>query len=152
MTRSTIAVLASVGFLAGFGVDGASADAFNFRIASGHAPGVVYVDLMRGFFQAELAKRVEERTDHTITFTEGYSGSIVKTNETLEGVRDGNQLCVRVRTHRLCVNLADAAGAKQAKANSHGAFPLERTSWNFRTNDALSRASTASKLAPGAFE
>jgi TRAP-type C4-dicarboxylate transport system substrate-binding protein len=89
MTRSTIAALASVGLLAGFGVDGASADAFNFRIASGHAPGVVYVDLIRGYFQAELTKRVEERTDHTITFTEGYSGSIVKTNETLEGVRDG---------------------------------------------------------------
>ena len=59
------------------------------RIASGHPPGVVYAGLMQNYFQPELKKRVEERTDHTINFVEGYSGSIVKVTEVLEGVQDG---------------------------------------------------------------
>jgi len=59
------------------------------RIGSGHPPGVVYAGLMLNYFQPELKRRVEERTDHTINFVEGYSGSIVKVTEVLEGVQDG---------------------------------------------------------------
>ncbi len=68
---------------------GAMADEINLRIGSGHPPGVVYAGLMINYFQPELKKRVEERTDHTINFVEGYSGSIVKVTEVLEGVQDG---------------------------------------------------------------
>lgn len=68
---------------------GAIADEINLRIGSGHPPGVVYAGLMIDYFQPELKKRVEERTDHTINFVEGYSGSIVKVTEVLEGVQDG---------------------------------------------------------------
>ncbi|MCG6903666.1 MAG: C4-dicarboxylate TRAP transporter substrate-binding protein [Rhodobacter sp.] len=67
----------------------AVADDITLRIGSGHPPGVVYAGLMINYFQAELKKRVEERTDHTINFVEGYSGSIVKVTEVLEGVQDG---------------------------------------------------------------
>lgn len=67
----------------------ASADEITLRIGSGHPPGVVYAGLMIDYFQVELKKRVEERTDHTITFVEGYSGSIVTVTEVLEGVEDG---------------------------------------------------------------
>ena len=67
----------------------AQAESITIRIASGHPPTVVYAGLMKNYFQTELAKRVEERTDHTINFVEGYSGSIVKVAETFEGVRDG---------------------------------------------------------------
>lgn len=67
----------------------AHADEITLRIGSGHPPGVVYAGLMIDFFQAELKKRVEERTEHTINFVEGYSGSIVKVTEVLEGVQDG---------------------------------------------------------------
>jgi TRAP-type C4-dicarboxylate transport system substrate-binding protein len=67
----------------------ANADDITLRIGSGHPPGVVYAGLMQSYFQAELKKRVEERTDHTINFVEGYSGSIVKVTEVLEGVQDG---------------------------------------------------------------
>ena len=67
----------------------AQAEDITLRIASGHPPAVVYAGLMQNFFQPELKKRVEERTDHTINFVEGYSGSIVKVTETLEGVQDG---------------------------------------------------------------
>jgi TRAP-type C4-dicarboxylate transport system substrate-binding protein len=83
-TAATGLLVASLG-----GAGGASADDFTFRIASGHAPTVVYVDLMKNYFEPELKKRVEERTKHTVNFVEGYSGSIVKVNETLEGVQDG---------------------------------------------------------------
>lgn len=67
----------------------AAADDITLRIGSGHPPGVVYAGLMQSYFQTELKKRVEERTDHTINFVEGYSGSIVKVTEVLEGVQDG---------------------------------------------------------------
>lgn len=67
----------------------ALADDINLRIGSGHPPGVVYAGLMQSYFQPELKKRVEERTDHTVNFFEGYSGSIVKVTEVLEGVQDG---------------------------------------------------------------
>ena len=59
------------------------------RIGSGHPPGVVYAGLMQSYFQAEVEKRVAERTEHTVNFVEGYSGSIVKVTEVLEGVQDG---------------------------------------------------------------
>ena len=67
----------------------ATAEDITLRIGSGHPPGVVYAGLMIDYFQPELKKRVEERTDHTINFVEGYSGSIVKVTEVLEGVQDG---------------------------------------------------------------
>ena len=75
--------------IAGAGLTSAAAEDITLRIATGHPPGVVYAGLMQSYFQPELKSRVEERTDHTINFVEGYSGSIVKTSETLEGVRDG---------------------------------------------------------------
>jgi TRAP-type C4-dicarboxylate transport system substrate-binding protein len=68
---------------------GALAEDITLRIGSGHPPTVVYAGLIQSYFQTELKKRVEERTDHTINFVEGYSGSIVKVTEVLEGVQDG---------------------------------------------------------------
>jgi TRAP-type C4-dicarboxylate transport system substrate-binding protein len=67
----------------------AQADTITLRIASGHPPAVVYAGLMQSYFQPELKKRVEERTDHTVNWVEGYSGTIVKVAETLEGVQNG---------------------------------------------------------------
>ena len=65
------------------------ADEITLRIGSGHPPGVVYAGLMIDYFQKELKERVEARTDHTLNIVEGYSGSIVKVTEVLEGVQDG---------------------------------------------------------------
>lgn len=67
----------------------AEGETITLTIASGHPPGVVYAGLMKNFFQPELQKRVAERTNHTIEFVEGYSGSIVKVNETMQGVENG---------------------------------------------------------------
>ena len=59
------------------------------RIASGHPPTVVYAGLMKNFFQPELKKAIESKTDHKVNFIEGYSGSIVKVFDTFEGVQNG---------------------------------------------------------------
>ncbi len=59
------------------------------RIATGHPPGVVYAGLMKDYFQTEFSKRVEAKTKHKVQWVEGYSGSIVKVTETLEGVQNG---------------------------------------------------------------
>ena len=88
----TAAASAAIGLLAGalMGAAGtARADTITLRIASGHPPGVVYAGLMKNYFQPELEKRVAARTDHTIKFVEGYSGSIVKVTEVFEGVQNG---------------------------------------------------------------
>ena len=87
MTKTLFAGLLASAF--GLGIGAAQADTINLRIGSGHPPGVVYAGLMQSYFQNELKKRVEERTDHTINFVEGYSGTIVKVTEVLEGVQDG---------------------------------------------------------------
>jgi TRAP-type C4-dicarboxylate transport system substrate-binding protein len=67
----------------------AKAQTITLRIASGHAPAVVYAGQMRDYFQPELKKRVESKTKYRINWVEGYGGSIVKVAETLGGVRDG---------------------------------------------------------------
>lgn len=83
--------IAAVSLIAGASMmaSTAVADTITLRIGSGHPPGVVYAGLMINYFQPEFKKRVEERTDHTINYVEGYSGSIVKVTEVLEGVQDG---------------------------------------------------------------
>ena len=67
----------------------AGADTINIRIASGHPPTVVYAGLMKNFFQPELKKAIESKTKYKVNFIEGYSGSIVKVFDTLEGVQNG---------------------------------------------------------------
>jgi TRAP-type C4-dicarboxylate transport system substrate-binding protein len=67
----------------------AAAKEIVIRIGSGHPPTVVYAGLMKNFFQPELKKAIESKTDHTVKFIEGYSGSIVKVFDTFEGVQNG---------------------------------------------------------------
>jgi TRAP-type C4-dicarboxylate transport system substrate-binding protein len=83
-----IGATAAVSLVAGLATH-ASAETITLRIASGHAPAVVYAGLMRDYFQPELKRRVEERTDYNINWVEGYGGAIVRVAETLTGVRDG---------------------------------------------------------------
>ncbi|MDE0303975.1 MAG: hypothetical protein OXI87_03680 [Albidovulum sp.] len=45
---------------------------------------------MISYFQTELKERVEARTDHTLNFVEGYSSSVVKVTDVLEGTQNGN--------------------------------------------------------------
>ena len=67
----------------------ASAKEIVIRIGSGHPPTVVYAGLMKNFFQTELQKAIESKTEHKVKFIEGYSGSIVKVFDTFEGVQNG---------------------------------------------------------------
>jgi len=67
----------------------ASSEDFKLRIASGHPAANTYVNLMQTFFVPEVTKRVAERTKHKVEFIEGYGGSMVKVNDTLEGVQTG---------------------------------------------------------------
>jgi len=89
MLKKILSTTASLGVAGCLFASSAQAEDFTLRIGSGHPPGVVYVGLMQSYFQTEVEKRVAERTDHTVSFVEGYSGSIVKVTEVLEGVQDG---------------------------------------------------------------
>lgn len=67
----------------------AAAENFNISLASGHPPGFHYVKFFKEYFAPELKRRVEARTEHTMSITELYSASAVKVTETLEGVEKG---------------------------------------------------------------
>ena len=84
-------VLLLIAIVAGCGDGGSTNDSKTIvlRIGAGHSPSVAYAAVMKNYFQPELQRRVAEQTDFEIKFIEGYSGSIVKVNETLEGVQAG---------------------------------------------------------------
>ncbi len=45
---------------------------------------------MQNFFVPEVTRRVAARTKYRVEFIEGYGGTMVKTADTLEGVKAGN--------------------------------------------------------------
>ena len=84
--KRILLTLSACALVLGFGVSAPlRAETIKLRIASGHPPGVVYAGLMKDFFEPEFKKAVESRTKHKVEFVEGYSGSIVKVTEVLEG-------------------------------------------------------------------
>ena len=86
--RSAAATALAAATLTGLAAS-AHADDIKLRIASGHPTANTYVSLMQSFFVPEVTKRVAERTKHKLEFIEGYGGSMVKVNDTLEGVQTG---------------------------------------------------------------
>jgi C4-dicarboxylate-binding protein DctP len=114
----------------------AHAETFNLRIGSGHpsAP-TVYVNELEKFFVPEVVKRVKERTQHTVQFTEAYGGSIAKVNETVTAVQSGlldlGAMCFCFETSRLFVHNfpywvpfgpASAVPAAKAARKTYDAF------------------------------
>ncbi|MGE0253936.1 MAG: C4-dicarboxylate TRAP transporter substrate-binding protein [Alphaproteobacteria bacterium] len=89
MTARTVA--ASFGIAVGLALAGASpasADTINLKIASGHPPGVHYVDMLHEWFIPELKSRAKAK-GHDVSVNELFAGSVVKLSETLEGVQQG---------------------------------------------------------------
>jgi C4-dicarboxylate-binding protein DctP len=83
-TSATMAIVLAAGLSTP-----ASAEEIRLRIASGHPAVNTYVNLLQTFFVPEVKKRVEERTDYTVEFIEGYGGAMVSVADTLEGVQFG---------------------------------------------------------------
>jgi len=66
------------------------ADTFSFRVGSGHpVKGLSHMEALEYQFLPEVAKRIEERTDHKIKWIKAYSGSLVKLPETLGATQKG---------------------------------------------------------------
>jgi TRAP-type C4-dicarboxylate transport system substrate-binding protein len=89
---AAVSKLAALGLAAAImlgNVGRADAKEIVIRIGSGHPPTVVYAGLMKNFFQTEVQKAIESKTEHKVKFIEGYSGSIVKVFDTFEGVQNG---------------------------------------------------------------
>jgi len=66
----------------------ATAETFNLKLASGHPPGLHYVDLLHEWFIPELKERAKAK-GHTVNVIQLYAGSAVKLSETLEGAQHG---------------------------------------------------------------
>ena len=67
----------------------AGAETYDFRIGAGHPTGALWVGTIKDFFMPEVAKRVQEATGDTITWTEGFGGTVCKLGECLEAVESG---------------------------------------------------------------
>lgn len=67
----------------------AQADTFRLSIGAGHPASAVWVGSVQDYFTTEVSKRVAERTEHEIDWTQGYGGSICKLGECLEAVESG---------------------------------------------------------------
>jgi TRAP-type C4-dicarboxylate transport system substrate-binding protein len=67
----------------------AQADTISLKLASGHPPGMQYVDLFANYLAPELKKRVAARTEHKVNILEAYSGAIIKNSEALEALQSG---------------------------------------------------------------
>lgn len=84
------------------------AEKFTLKIASGHSPSWHFVQLTQNYFMPEVKKRVKEKTGHDIEFTEGFSGSMVKTTEVLEAVQSGvidvGIFCICHEAQKLALN------------------------------------------------
>lgn len=67
----------------------AQADTISLKLASGHPPGMQYVDLFANYLAPELKKRVAAWTEHKVDILEAYSGAIIKNSEALEALQSG---------------------------------------------------------------
>ena len=57
----------------------AQADTFTLRMGGGHTTGLTYVNQYDTYFADEVAKRVEEQTDHKVRFIKAWGGSVAST-------------------------------------------------------------------------
>ena len=68
----------------------AKKETIRLTIGSGHPEtGLTYTITANTFFQPEVEKRVAERTNYEIKWTEAYAGSVAKLEGVLEAVEDG---------------------------------------------------------------
>lgn len=79
------AIAASVGL--GFGA--ANANSFNMRIGSGHPATLTYVSNFQDYFVPTVTERVAAETEHSISFTEAYGGSVAGLPEVFDAVEAG---------------------------------------------------------------
>lgn len=88
MTNRTFLTTIACG--AGLAAAPVLAEDINLRVGSGHPVGLLaYTETASEWFVPELKRRVEERTDHTITVQELHAGQVAKVTEVLEATRDG---------------------------------------------------------------
>ena len=103
-------VVPTVTLVAGIALTAApvSAEEFRLRIGSGHSPSWHFIQLAREYFIPEVQRRVAEETEHTVTFVEGWSGSMVQVTEVLQavetGVLDIGMYCICHEAQRLALN------------------------------------------------
>jgi C4-dicarboxylate-binding protein DctP len=85
-------ILTSIGvaaIAAGAASSTATAETITMKLATGHPPALYYVQRFADYFAPQFKARVEAQTDHKVNVLELYSGTVVKVNETLEGLKNG---------------------------------------------------------------
>lgn len=67
----------------------AGAKAFHFVVAAGHTPSFLWVEMLRDEFIPEVDRRLAERGEHSIRWTQAYGGTVAKLGGVLESVEVG---------------------------------------------------------------
>lgn len=86
--KSLGAALIAAAMVAGSALP-AGADTFRLSIGAGHPASSGWIATVQDYFATEVSARVAERTDHEVTWTHGYGGSICSLGECLEAVEAG---------------------------------------------------------------
>jgi TRAP-type C4-dicarboxylate transport system substrate-binding protein len=89
MLKRSLAYPLAVISVAVFTAAASAQEAVRLRIASGHTPGIPYVEQIQKFFVPEVTKRLAAGGKYKVEFVEGYGGAMVKVFDTLEGVQSG---------------------------------------------------------------
>lgn len=84
----TARLLTAAALCAGLAVP-ANAETFRLSVGSGHPESAVWISTMKNYMLTEISKRVAERTDHEIEWTEAFGSSVCKLGECLEAVEAG---------------------------------------------------------------
>lgn len=71
------------------GLQPAMADNIRLTIGAGHPDTAVWNKTITDYFVPEVSRRVAERTEHEIVWTEAFGGSVCKLGECLEAVQAG---------------------------------------------------------------
>jgi TRAP-type C4-dicarboxylate transport system substrate-binding protein len=154
MTNNTPA-LAMLGAACALGVMLAApqtmAETFRLRVGSGHpASGVSHMEALDKYFLPQVAARVAAQTDHEITWTTAYAGTLAKLSETLNATKTGlidigvvnyafhpSELYTHTFPFYLPFNTGDAVQATQAMRVTYNRVPWLENVFEEKFNQKL---------------
>lgn len=78
-----------IGMAMGGGRDAAAKETIKIKIGSGHATVAKWINFLSTYYVPEVQKRVNEKTNYKLEFSEHYGGSVAKLGEVLEATEMG---------------------------------------------------------------
>lgn len=85
----TVRLMGAAALLGGLTAGAAQAETFDIRIGAGHPPAAAWIAAITDILMPGISERVAAETEHEVTWTEAWGGSVCKLGECLEAVEAG---------------------------------------------------------------